>query len=90
MQPLQFSKWKQKTLIGASLKVVAPSGQYDPLKLVNWGTNRWAFKPEGGYSERWGRWILDAYAGVWFFTDNPQGLCEPHPDASNRGAGRLL
>jgi hypothetical protein len=37
---------------------------------VNWGINRWAFKPEFGYSERWGNWVLDAYAGVWFYTTN--------------------
>ena len=49
----QFLKWKQKVLLGASLKVIAPTGQYDPTKLVNWGTNRWSFKPEFGYSQRW-------------------------------------
>jgi hypothetical protein len=42
----QFVKWKQKVLLGASLKVVAPTGQYDPTKLVNRGANRWAFKPD--------------------------------------------
>src|SRR5579872_6385581 len=47
----QFVKWKQKTVLGASLRVVAPTGQYDPNKLLNWGTNRWAFKPEFGYSQ---------------------------------------
>jgi hypothetical protein len=51
---------------------VAPTGQYDPTKVINWGNNRWAFKPEFGYSERWGHWILDAYAAVWFFTTNPE------------------
>ena len=60
----KFAKWKQKTLLGASLKIIAPTGQYSPTKLVNWGTNRWAFKPEIGYSERWGKWLLDAYAGL--------------------------
>jgi hypothetical protein len=70
MQPREFIKWKQKVLLGASLKVQAPTGQYDPTKLINWGTNRWAFKPEFGYSERWGKWVLDAYTGVWFFTEN--------------------
>ena len=46
-------------------------GQYDPTKLINWGTNRWSFKPEFGYSQRWdSKWILDAYLGVWFFTTN--------------------
>jgi hypothetical protein len=65
-----FSKWQQKTLIGASLKVVAPTGQYDPTKLINLGANRWAFKPELGLSRRWGHWVLDAYAAVWLFTKN--------------------
>ena len=27
-------------------------------------------KPELGYSQRWNHWVLDAYAGVWFFTTN--------------------
>ena len=70
MPPQQFIKWKQKVLLGASLKVMAPTGQYDPTKLINWGANRWGFKPELGYSQRWGNWILDGYFGVWFFTTN--------------------
>jgi len=69
--PIQeFSKWKQKVLLGASIKVVAPTGQYDPTKLINWGANRWAFKPELGYSQRFRKIVLDGYAGVWFFTTN--------------------
>ena len=79
MEPKDFVKWKQKTLLGVSLKVVAPTGQYDPTKLVNWGANRWAFKPEFGYSERWGHWLLDSYAGVWFYTTNPQYYSPPMP-----------
>ena len=66
----EFVKWKQKVLLGASLKVIAPTGQYDPTKLINWGTNRWSFKPEFGYSQRWGKWIIDGYFGAWFFTTN--------------------
>jgi len=46
--------------------------QYDPTKLINLGANRWAFKPELGLSRRWGHWVLDAYGGVWFFTENPE------------------
>ena len=72
MPPQKFIKWRQKVLLGASLKVAAPTGQYDPSKLINWGTNRWSFKPEFGYSQRWGgKWVLDGYFGVWFFTTNP-------------------
>jgi hypothetical protein len=74
-----FAKWKQKMLLGASLKIVAPTGQYDPTKLVNWGINRWAFRPEFGYSQRWGHWVLDGYAGVWFYTANNAYFDVPVP-----------
>ena len=33
----EFRKWKQKTIIGISLKVVAPTGQYDPAKARQLG-----------------------------------------------------
>jgi len=75
----KFARWKQKILLGASLKVVAPTGQYDSTKLVNWGINRWAFKPEFGYSEQWGNWLVDAYAGAWFYTSNPASYDVPLP-----------
>ena len=68
----QFRKWKQKTILGASLTVVAKTGQYDPTKLINIGSNRWAFKPEIGFSRRWGSWLFDTYGAVWFFTTNPK------------------
>lgn len=72
MKAPEFVKWHQTTLIGASLKLVAPTGQYDPHRLINQGSNRWAFKPEIGLSKRWGKWVLDTYAAVWFFTENSQ------------------
>jgi hypothetical protein len=72
MKPAEFVKWRQKVLIGASLKIVAPTGQYDPTRLINWGNNRWGFKPELGYSERWGHWVLESYGAVWFYTTNPE------------------
>lgn len=72
MPAKEYQSWKQRTLLGVSLRVVAPTGQYDGTKLVNNGSNRWAFKPEFGYSRRWGHWLLDAYAGVWFYTTNPE------------------
>jgi hypothetical protein len=55
---------------GASLKVTAPTGQYDPTKLINWGANRGGFKPEFGYSQRLAKRVLDGYMGVWLFTTN--------------------
>lgn len=70
MDVREFSNWHQKTLVGVSLKVVPPTGQYDPTKLINYGANRWAFKPEIGLSQRWNHWVLDTYGAVWFFTTN--------------------
>ena len=72
MEPEEFARWTQKVLLGVSLKIVAPTGQYDPTLLINWGSNRWAFKPEIGYSQRWGHWLLDGYVAAWFFTENPE------------------
>jgi hypothetical protein len=72
MQPREFAQWTQSVLLGTSLTIVTPTGQYDPTRLVNFGGNRWAFKPELGYSERWGHWVLDAYGGIWFYTKNPE------------------
>jgi hypothetical protein len=68
----EFSKWKQKTLIGVSVRVVAPTGQYDHTKLVNWGSNRWSVKPELGFSKRWNQILVDTYGGAWFYTLNPE------------------
>jgi hypothetical protein len=75
----RFAKWKQTTLLGVSLKVIAPTGQYDPSKLVNWGINRWALKPDFGYSQRWGKTMLDAYGGAWLYTKNPAFYSLPVP-----------
>jgi len=72
MKLSQFMKWKQNRVLGASLLVQLPTGQYDSHQLINIGTNRWAFKPEIGYSERHGKWLVDVYGGVWFFTKNPE------------------
>jgi len=79
MPPPRYAKWKQTLLLGASLKVIAPTGQYDSTKLVNWGINRWAFKPDFGYSQRWGRTMLDAYGGAWLYTRNPASYSIPVP-----------
>jgi len=66
----QFAKAPRKTIVGVSLTVQAPTGQYADDRLINIGTNRWAFRPEVGVSVPVGRWFLDAYAGVWLFTAN--------------------
>jgi hypothetical protein len=71
MTPQEFARAPRETIIGASLSISPPTGQYFPEKLINLGTNRWAFKPEIAVSHPVGnRWLMDLYAGVWFFTTN--------------------
>src|SRR5215469_1050474 len=77
MPTQDFAHWKQKNLLGVSLKVIAPTGQYNGTKLVNWGINRWAFKPELGYSRRLHNWLLDGYGGAWFYTTNSAAFAGP-------------
>lgn len=69
-----FVKHKYGTIVGASLQVRAPLGEYDPTKLINLGSNRWTFKPRVGVSQPIGRWIIEGHATAWFFTDNPNAL----------------
>jgi hypothetical protein len=68
----EFAKYQQDTIIGVSLAVSPPGGQYDPSRLVNIGTNRWSIKPEIGISKAWGPLTVEAAAGVFVFTDNHQ------------------
>jgi len=70
LTPQEFFQWEQGTIVGASLTISAPFGQYDTSKLINIGTNRWEFKPELGFSQSFGNWIFEFDAGVWLFTDN--------------------
>jgi hypothetical protein len=67
----QIAKAPRRTILGTSLTVVAPTGQFFPDRLINLGTNRWAFKPEVAVSHPMGeRWLLDVYAALWLFTAN--------------------
>lgn len=70
LSPKEFAAAPPRTTLGFSLGVAAPTGEYDPAKLINLGANRWAFKPELGLSHPRGPWTLEAAAGVWLFEDN--------------------
>jgi hypothetical protein len=67
----EFRNYRQSTVAGASLAIVAPLGQYDPDRLINLGSNRWTFAPRLGASRVTGRWMLEAYAGGIFYMANP-------------------
>jgi len=66
-----------ETIVGASLLVQAPTGGYEPDKVINLGTNRWSVKPAIGVI--WPMrptWLLEFEIGAWFFGDNEEFLGE--------------
>lgn len=65
-----FRQYTQKTIIGASLVILVPTGLYYGEKRINIGSHRWGFKPELGVSKKIGRVYLETYSGVWFYTLN--------------------
>lgn len=66
----EFMGYRQDVLVGASVQVLAPVGRYDRTRLVNIGSNRWAFKPEVGVSKALGHWTLEVAGAVTFYTNN--------------------
>ncbi len=76
MTPEQFSDYQKKTIVGFSLRVSIPLGQYDKNRLLNLGSNRWQIVPGLALSHRMGRWTGEFYTAVWFFTDNQSFLGE--------------
>jgi len=64
-----------RPIIGASLKVVAPTGQYYDNRLINVGTNRWATRAQlGSIIPLKPTWLLEISASAWFFGDDDDFL----------------
>ncbi len=73
----EFQAWRSdpQPLLAASIKLVAPSGEYEADKLINIGTNRWAIRPRLGYIQPLSEnWLLEFAIGAWFFEDNDEFL----------------
>ncbi|MBN8507249.1 MAG: transporter [Burkholderiales bacterium] len=66
----EFAAYQQDLIIGASLAMSVPTGQYDSSKLVNIGMNRYSFTAEVGASKAMGLWTLELAGGATFYTDN--------------------
>lgn len=67
----EYMKAPKETIVGVSMTIGVPTGEFFSDKLINIGANRWSFKPEIGLSQPIGkRWLIDIYSGVWFFTKN--------------------
>lgn len=75
LSPAAFAaRGPSRSTAGLTLTLGVPAGEYDPERLLNLGTNRWALKAEVGASRRLGRWWLEAAAAAALFTDNDEFL----------------
>jgi hypothetical protein len=67
----ELRKAPRKTILGISMNIGVPTGEFFSDKLINIGTHRWSFKPEVALSQPVSkRWLVDIYMGMWLFTDN--------------------
>ncbi len=75
IEAFQEFRAKPRPILAASLKVLAPTGQYDEDRVVNIGTNRWAVRTRLGYIQPLpGKWVMELSLGSWFFQDNDDFL----------------
>ena len=69
----ELASYERTMILGMSLTVSVPTGEYDGNKVLNLGSHRWSFKPELGISYPFGperKWEVDGYINAYFFTDN--------------------
>lgn len=80
MTPADFSALREDPhpILGASLRVIAPTGRYDADRLINVGANRWAARLElGSIIPLSPPWLLEIHAGTWFLGDDDDYLAGP-------------
>ena len=66
----EFLSYEQDIIVGVSLQVTIPTGQYDSSKLINVSTHRWALKPGIGISKSISNYTFEFSADAEFFTSN--------------------
>ena len=75
MTPLEFHllRTAPRPILGASIKVLFPTGQYESNRLINVGANRWAVRAQvGSILPLAPKWLLESSVGVWFFGDDAE------------------
>ncbi|MDH3901739.1 MAG: transporter [Xanthomonadales bacterium] len=61
---------ENNTVVGASLAVSAPLGQYYEDELINISANRWTVRPQIGVVHSRGPWAFELTGSVFLFSDN--------------------
>ncbi|MCZ6831242.1 MAG: transporter [Gammaproteobacteria bacterium] len=63
-------RYRQDTIVGANLRVIVPTGDYNSNRAINLGSNRWTTRAELVVSRSWGSWTLEDVGSVWIYGDN--------------------
>ena len=66
----EFAAYQRDLVMGASVQVSAPSGQYDSSRAINLGSHRWSIKPDIGLSKTVGALTLDFTTSATFYSVN--------------------
>ncbi len=72
----EFAGYRQRTIIGFNIDVSAPLGDYDPVRRINFGSNRWTVAPELGIGHRFKRFTIEGAVAAVFFSDNDEYLVD--------------
>lgn len=59
-----------RTVVGVSLALTLPLGQYYDDKLLNLGQNRFVLRPQVGFVHTWGNWSYELTGSVFLYTNN--------------------
>ena len=72
----QFAGTKDpgRTVWGAKVQFILPTGEYDNTRLINLSANRWGAIPEVGFSYPAGKWDFEGALAAWIFGDNDDFL----------------
>ncbi|MEP0201866.1 MAG: transporter [Halioglobus sp.] len=66
----EYRSWTPGLVMGTSVQVSIPVGDYNPDNLINTGANRWMVRPGIGFSYNIQRWLFDMSTSVRFYEDN--------------------
>lgn len=61
-----------ETVVGASLSVQLPLGEYKEDKLLNLGGNRYVTRARMGVTHTRGQWDVELTGAVWHYSDNDE------------------
>jgi len=70
MNRTEMQSYQPQTIVGASVRVIAPTGDYDSDELINLGANRWSVRGQIGLSRELEQWTFEGLTGIWFYGKN--------------------